>query len=194
MQGFGKRSKSIAMPRPKKKKVAAVEDGAENSLPTESNSAAATEASSSTDNKVEAEPARMPPESPGKQLRDAAAELEAQALLSMREADLNLKKAEAEWKLAQRLHEARQKRWDRADAQEPFVGSASAHLEKAWIISYKHALAELMYTEARRYALEHEAAVYATQMEVKDLEIARLRRLVRRYTRKRGVQRVHGDQ
>ena len=133
-----------------------------------------------------------PVESPGKKLRDEAEALEAQALLTSQEAKLDLLKAQAQWKRAQRLHEERMKRWDRADARKPFVGSAVDHLERYWTNLYKHAMARQAYTVARLHALDREAAVYAMQMNVRDREIAHLRRLVRRYEKCSSIRRVFG--
>ena len=103
-----------------------------------------------------------------------------------------MKKAEAAWTRAKRLHVEREKRWQRADDRVPFVGSAVDHLEKYWVNLSRHASARQAYTEARLHALDREAAMLAMQMNVRDREIARLRRLVRRYKKCSSIRRVFG--
>ena len=127
-----------------------------------------------------------PPESPGKRLRDEAAERTALAAGRLGMAETELRKAEAAFKREERLDEERTKRWWRAEtAREP--PSAVTQMDRAYRSQVRMLEARLKLTQATLRASEAESTLNQQLWLAEELESARLKRALRRYTRKSSV-------
>lgn len=177
------RFKGLSKTRPKKKKVLILEEAPEDGSKDEVDVAAAAEPSCSTDNKIEEVVHADPPNSPGKELRERASIRYDEAAIDMAEAGINMRKAEAKVARAERLNTERLKRWDAAQKREP-PPDAVDELEKLHEYRYKLAMEYLSCAQATAAAYHAEARAHSCHLNVKTLEIDRLRRELRRYKRR----------
>ena len=125
------------------------------------------------------------PNSPGKLLREEAKEIWKEAVADTVQYQQKLADALREEKMRQRLREAKWKRWNAAEKRkEP--PSATLQLERAYKMIIDRMEAERKVATARWLAAEADFEANACELNVKTLEINRLRRELRRYTKKGG--------
>ena len=112
-------------------------------------------------------------EAEDKEMQKQAAALTKAARKSLREAAVDVRKAEGALRHEQRLEEEREKRWwaaERRDAPPP----AYLQLERAYKSQVKDLQARLQLSEARRREAEAKAELGECMLIEKDLELTRV--------------------
>jgi len=182
---FGK-NKKLSAPRPKKKKVVLIVEEPEEAFEEEESEAAAANPSSTTDTKDSVISSLAVPESPGKLLREEASQLNDDAVHDMCEAENVAQEADTQLQIALRLYKVKMKRLDVYERKKSRY-SPYTHLDRIYKARTELDSARLACSEGWRDAAEAEARAMATLVNVKTLEIARLKRELRRCKRNRRV-------
>ena len=172
-QGFGKRKSMVGAPRAKKARPSRVSTEG-------SGISGAADAVSSTEQaspcgplELELGTAESSDEAEDKEMQKQAAALTKAARKSLREAAVDVRKAEGALRHEQRLEEEREKRWwaaERRDAPPP----AYLQLERAYKSQVKDLQARLQLSEARRREAEAKAELGECMLIEKDLELTRV--------------------
>ena len=168
------------MPKAKKQKVVLVEEEAEEVGIIDGDEAVEVEHTSPTDIKELKPDSSGVPESPGKQLRAEAAEDLEFTLEQAAERRVELSMALADLAVHERLQEVRFKRWDAAERKKE-KPSALAQLEKMYKMQVADLKLRAKVTAARLAAEDASNTYHMCLVNVKTLEINRLRRELRRY-------------
>ena len=185
VQGFGKRKSAVGMPRPKKKKVVLLEEESEELPMAADDNGAEDGVPSPTDIKeLELEPPAVP-ESPGKQQRLEAEDDYKFACEEASVAAVVLAEQKSKLLCAERLYQAKMKRWDAAERRKERP-SAILQLERLYKSKIQLMEAQMATMAAQLVMEEADGAAFACHINVKTLEINRLRREVRRYKKNVG--------
>ena len=187
---FGK-NKKLSGPRPKKKKFVRVEEEPEEvpSIEEDANGAEEHVAENDKENMGSsgsgARQACVGPDSPGK-LQRAEAEADWRfALEAAAKSARQLMEAESEHRMRARLRAAKMKRWDAAERRKE-KPSAVLQLERAYKMQIDAIEAAAKVTAARCELEAADGAAFACELNVKTLEINRLRRELRMYRKNSG--------
>ena len=175
------------MPRPKKKKVVLLEEEPEELLMSKDDDTAKDEvpSASPTDvTKLEPEPQAVP-ESPGKRQRLEAEDDYKFACEEASVAAVVLAEQKSKLLCAERLYQAKMKRWDAAERRKERP-SAILQLERLYKSKIQLMEAQMATMAAQLVMEEADGAAFACHINVKTLEINRLRREVRRYKKNVG--------
>ena len=173
------------MPRPKKKKVVLLEEEPEELLMSKDDDTAKDEVPSPTDvTKLEPEPQAVP-ESPGKRQRLEAEDDYKFACEEASVAAVVLAEQKSKFLCAERLYQAKMKRWDAAERRKERP-SAILQLERLYKSKIQLMEAQMATMAAQLVMEEADGAAFACHINVKTLEINRLRREVRRYKKNVG--------
>ena len=179
------RKLGLAKARPNKKKVVLIAEEPEQAFEEEESEAAASNPSATNDTKDSVISSSAVCESPGKLLREEAADDYNFACEEAAAADMVTIEALAELKGEQRLYEAKMKRWEAAERRK-VRPSAISQLEKLYKSEIQLLKARLKAMAAQLCAEEAESSAHACHVNVKTLEINRMRREVRRYQKNVG--------
>ena len=174
MQGFGKRSGAIGMPRPKKAKVLPKEVSRMESLPAASAEITSSEGDSVSPSLMAEAPSATSFEVVDKAMLKDAATVTKMARASVKEAAVEVRVAEAKLRHERRLDKEREQRWwaaERRSEQPP----AYLQLERAYKSQVKDLKARLELSEARRREAEARVELQGCLLMQEQLAHARLR-------------------
>ena len=173
-QGFGKRKSAVGIPRPKKSKVLSKEGSGLESVVADTSEIDQGEEDSASTSPVEVAHSDTPSESDDEDLQKEAAAVTKMARAAVREAAVEVRKAEAALRHERRLDEERERRWWAAERRKE-APPAHLQLERAYKSQVRDLKARLALSEARRRAAEAQAELAGCQLIEKDVRLARLR-------------------
>ena len=174
MQGFGKRSGAIGMPRPKKAKALPAEESGMESVPTDSAEINYREDESCSTSPVAEAPSATSFEVVDKAMLKDAATVTKMARASVKEAAVDVRVAEAKLRRERKLDEEREQRWWAAERREE-APPAYLQLERAYKSQVRDLRARLELSEAQRREVEAGAELQRCLLLQEQLAHARLR-------------------
>jgi hypothetical protein len=178
------RYRGVGTKRPKKKKSDEVASSGAGTGSPGTGPTAVEEPSAATSTEPLEQTPPEPKASPGKALREEAAEDTARAVDEVEEATVVVRKAEAALTREKRLREERNRRWEAAERRkEP--PPAWLQLERLYKSRLKFMQAELQLSEAKRVMAEADGTLITCFWREEELENARLRRELRRHKKRK---------
>ena len=176
------RKLGLAKARPKKQKVVLIAEEPEEASEEQKIAAVASDLSATNDTKDSVTSSSAVLESPNKQLREEAADDYKFACEEASVAAVVLAEQKSKLLCAERLYQAKMKRWDAAERRKERP-SAILQLEKLYKSKIQLMEARMATMAAQLVMEEADGAAFACHLNVKTLEINRLRREVRRYAK-----------